>query len=160
MNHLHDEGARRGEGALHFTECTFVGIFRFLWFRCRLECTRLACEVQYGFDCFQLHREATDIKHMDLRLTYRTSNYLRFSLSLLSSFFVSPSFLLSGPLSLPGAAVNLTLVTPEKAIKLAANDFFRQQLSKDGWGMKVLTGGLTHTHSAHSHWLTSLFTNM
>lgn len=28
-----------------------------------------------------------------------------------------------------GAAVNLTLVTPEKAIKLAANDFFRQQLS-------------------------------
>lgn len=31
-----------------------------------------------------------------------------------------------------GAAVNLTLVTPEKAIKLAANDFFRQQLSKDG----------------------------
>lgn len=31
-----------------------------------------------------------------------------------------------------GAAVNLTLVTPEKAIKLAANDFFRQALSKDG----------------------------
>ncbi|KAK5863645.1 hypothetical protein PBY51_000661 [Eleginops maclovinus] len=31
-----------------------------------------------------------------------------------------------------GAAVNLTLVTPEKAIKLAANDFFRHQLSKDG----------------------------
>ncbi|GCB70422.1 hypothetical protein scyTo_0008575 [Scyliorhinus torazame] len=31
-----------------------------------------------------------------------------------------------------GAAVNLTLVTPEKAIKLAANDFFRQMLSKDG----------------------------
>uniref|UniRef100_A0A8C3AC85 Mitochondrial glutamate carrier 1 n=1 Tax=Cyclopterus lumpus TaxID=8103 RepID=A0A8C3AC85_CYCLU len=31
-----------------------------------------------------------------------------------------------------GAAVNLTLVTPEKAIKLAANDFFRQHLSKDG----------------------------
>ncbi|XP_038663421.1 LOW QUALITY PROTEIN: mitochondrial glutamate carrier 1 [Scyliorhinus canicula] len=31
-----------------------------------------------------------------------------------------------------GAAVNLTLVTPEKAIKLAANDFFRQLLSKDG----------------------------
>ncbi|XP_062403024.1 mitochondrial glutamate carrier 1 [Sardina pilchardus] len=31
-----------------------------------------------------------------------------------------------------GAAVNLTLVTPEKAIKLAANDFFRQYLSKDG----------------------------
>ncbi|XP_033258499.1 mitochondrial glutamate carrier 1 isoform X2 [Orcinus orca] len=30
------------------------------------------------------------------------------------------------------AAVNLTLVTPEKAIKLAANDFFRYQLSKDG----------------------------
>uniref|UniRef100_A0A674BBY7 Solute carrier family 25 member 22b n=1 Tax=Salmo trutta TaxID=8032 RepID=A0A674BBY7_SALTR len=33
---------------------------------------------------------------------------------------------------LKGAAVNLTLVTPEKAIKLAANDFFRQHLSKDG----------------------------
>lgn len=32
-----------------------------------------------------------------------------------------------------GAAVNLTLVTPEKAIKLAANDFFRHQLSKDLW---------------------------
>ncbi|CAG07349.1 unnamed protein product, partial [Tetraodon nigroviridis] len=31
-----------------------------------------------------------------------------------------------------GAAVNLTLVTPEKAIKLAANDFFRHQLSYDG----------------------------
>ncbi|ELV12607.1 Mitochondrial glutamate carrier 1, partial [Tupaia chinensis] len=31
-----------------------------------------------------------------------------------------------------GAAVNLTLVTPEKAIKLAANDFFRHQFSKDG----------------------------
>ncbi|KAJ3601855.1 hypothetical protein NHX12_029617 [Muraenolepis orangiensis] len=37
-----------------------------------------------------------------------------------------------------GAAVNLTLVTPEKAIKLAANDFFRQQLSKDGKGLTVL----------------------
>ncbi|VTJ60378.1 mitochondrial glutamate carrier 2 isoform X1 [Marmota monax] len=31
-----------------------------------------------------------------------------------------------------GAAVNLTLVTPEKAIKLAANDFFRQLLMEDG----------------------------
>uniref|UniRef100_UPI00358EF619 mitochondrial glutamate carrier 1-like isoform X2 n=1 Tax=Myxine glutinosa TaxID=7769 RepID=UPI00358EF619 len=31
-----------------------------------------------------------------------------------------------------GAAVNLTLVTPEKAIKLAANDFFRELLSQDG----------------------------
>uniref|UniRef100_A0A4X2M0K7 Solute carrier family 25 member 18 n=1 Tax=Vombatus ursinus TaxID=29139 RepID=A0A4X2M0K7_VOMUR len=31
-----------------------------------------------------------------------------------------------------GAAVNLTLVTPEKAIKLAANDFFREQLLQDG----------------------------
>ncbi|XP_033017552.1 mitochondrial glutamate carrier 2 isoform X1 [Lacerta agilis] len=31
-----------------------------------------------------------------------------------------------------GAAVNLTLVTPEKAIKLAANDFFRQLLYQDG----------------------------
>lgn len=31
-----------------------------------------------------------------------------------------------------GAAVNLTLVTPEKAIKLAANDFFRHRLSNNG----------------------------
>ncbi|XP_060101771.1 mitochondrial glutamate carrier 2 [Heteronotia binoei] len=31
-----------------------------------------------------------------------------------------------------GAAVNLTLVTPEKAIKLAANDFFRHLLTQDG----------------------------
>ncbi|XP_004588577.2 mitochondrial glutamate carrier 2 [Ochotona princeps] len=31
-----------------------------------------------------------------------------------------------------GAAVNLSLVTPEKAIKLAANDFLRQQLLGDG----------------------------
>ncbi|KAM5181459.1 mitochondrial glutamate carrier 1-like isoform 2-T2 [Mantella aurantiaca] len=30
------------------------------------------------------------------------------------------------------AAVNLTLVTPEKAIKLAANDFFRHHLAKNG----------------------------
>ncbi|CAL8368058.1 unnamed protein product [Lota lota] len=37
-----------------------------------------------------------------------------------------------------GAAVNLTLVTPEKAIKLAANDFFRHQLSKDGGRLTVL----------------------
>ncbi|XP_028432500.1 solute carrier family 25 member 55a isoform X2 [Perca flavescens] len=36
-----------------------------------------------------------------------------------------------------GAAVNLTLVTPEKAIKLAANDFFRHHLSKDGKGQTV-----------------------
>ncbi|XP_015197811.1 solute carrier family 25 member 55a isoform X2 [Lepisosteus oculatus] len=35
------------------------------------------------------------------------------------------------------AAVNLTLVTPEKAIKLAANDFFRHLLSKDGKGLTV-----------------------
>lgn len=41
-----------------------------------------------------------------------------------------------------GAAVNLTLVTPEKAIKLAANDFFRQQLSNDGW---ALLFGVQHT---------------
>ncbi|CAM4628247.1 unnamed protein product [Leuciscus chuanchicus] len=37
-----------------------------------------------------------------------------------------------------GAAVNLTLVTPEKAIKLAANDFFRHHLSKDGRGLTVV----------------------
>uniref|UniRef100_A0A674NRT4 Mitochondrial glutamate carrier 1 n=1 Tax=Takifugu rubripes TaxID=31033 RepID=A0A674NRT4_TAKRU len=36
-----------------------------------------------------------------------------------------------------GAAVNLTLVTPEKAIKLAANDFFRHQLSRDGSRLTV-----------------------
>ncbi|XP_048885904.1 mitochondrial glutamate carrier 1-like isoform X1 [Brienomyrus brachyistius] len=37
-----------------------------------------------------------------------------------------------------GAAVNLTLVTPEKAIKLAANDFFRYHLSKDGQKLTLL----------------------
>ncbi|KAI3356929.1 hypothetical protein L3Q82_003568 [Scortum barcoo] len=37
-----------------------------------------------------------------------------------------------------GAAVNLTLVTPEKAIKLAANDFFRHQLSKDSGKLTVV----------------------
>ncbi|XP_068191780.1 mitochondrial glutamate carrier 1-like [Antennarius striatus] len=36
-----------------------------------------------------------------------------------------------------GAAVNLTLVTPEKAIKLAANDFFRHQLSKNSGRLTV-----------------------
>nr|XP_057910565.1 solute carrier family 25 member 55a [Doryrhamphus excisus] len=36
-----------------------------------------------------------------------------------------------------GAAVNLTLVTPEKAIKLAANDFFRQHFAKTGQGLTV-----------------------
>lgn len=38
---------------------------------------------------------------------------------------------------LAGAAVNLTLVTPEKAIKLAANDIFRHLLSQDGYGNKT-----------------------
>ncbi|XP_013922475.1 PREDICTED: mitochondrial glutamate carrier 1-like, partial [Thamnophis sirtalis] len=37
-----------------------------------------------------------------------------------------------------GAAVNLTLVTPEKAIKLAANDFFRHHLAKDGAKLTLL----------------------
>ncbi|XP_063811536.1 mitochondrial glutamate carrier 1-like isoform X2 [Pseudophryne corroboree] len=37
-----------------------------------------------------------------------------------------------------GAAVNLTLVTPEKAIKLAANDFFRHNLAKDGKKLTLL----------------------
>lgn len=37
-----------------------------------------------------------------------------------------------------GAAVNLTLVTPEKAIKLAANDLFRHHLAKDGKGLTVV----------------------
>ncbi|XP_058488533.1 solute carrier family 25 member 55a [Solea solea] len=36
-----------------------------------------------------------------------------------------------------GAAVNLTLVTPEKAIKLAANDFFRHHLANTGKGLTV-----------------------
>ncbi|XP_033822093.1 solute carrier family 25 member 55a [Periophthalmus magnuspinnatus] len=36
-----------------------------------------------------------------------------------------------------GAAVNLTLVTPEKAIKLAANDFFRHHLASGGKGLTV-----------------------
>lgn len=49
-----------------------------------------------------------------------------------------------------GAAVNLTLVTPEKAIKLAANDVFRQMLSKDGYTNAIiavasLQHGLTQT---------------
>lgn len=48
-------------------------------------------------------------------------------LSSVLTFFFSPS----------GAAVNLTLVTPEKAIKLAANDFFRHHLAKDGKGLTV-----------------------
>jgi len=29
-----------------------------------------------------------------------------------------------------GSAVNILLLTPEKAIKLAANDFFRQKFTK------------------------------
>ncbi|KAJ8017323.1 hypothetical protein DPEC_G00016680 [Dallia pectoralis] len=37
-----------------------------------------------------------------------------------------------------GAAVNLTLVTPEKAIKLAANDFLRHRLCNDGGKLTVL----------------------
>nr|XP_055038460.1 mitochondrial glutamate carrier 1 [Misgurnus anguillicaudatus] len=37
-----------------------------------------------------------------------------------------------------GAAVNLMLVTPEKAIKLASNDFFRHQLSKDGQKLTLI----------------------
>lgn len=79
-----------------------------------------------------------------------------FSLSLFLSFPTPCLFFI-----LPGAAVNLTLVTPEKAIKLAANDFFRHHLSKDGWGINVLTGWLTHTHSPSFilGW-TGVFTNM
>ncbi|XP_070985519.1 mitochondrial glutamate carrier 1-like [Oncorhynchus clarkii lewisi] len=37
-----------------------------------------------------------------------------------------------------GIAVNLTLVTPEKDIKLAAIDFLRQHLSKDGQKLTLL----------------------
>lgn len=37
-----------------------------------------------------------------------------------------------------GSAVNLLLITPEKAIKLTANDLFRHQLSDDnGFGIKT-----------------------
>uniref|UniRef100_A0A8C0IZV4 Mitochondrial glutamate carrier 2 n=1 Tax=Chelonoidis abingdonii TaxID=106734 RepID=A0A8C0IZV4_CHEAB len=39
-----------------------------------------------------------------------------------------------------GAAVNLTLVTPEKAIKLAANDFFRQLLKELTLVREMLAG--------------------
>lgn len=51
----------------------------------------------------------------------------------LDSVFSANYFLFSPS----GAAVNLTLVTPEKAIKLAANDFFRHHLAKDGKGLTV-----------------------
>lgn len=43
-----------------------------------------------------------------------------------------------------GAAVNLTLVTPEKAIKLAANDFFRQHLSKNGYAKSSTSESSEH----------------
>ena len=46
---------------------------------------------------------------------------------------------------LPGAAVNLTLVTPEKAIKLAANDFFRQLLMEDEYVQAGAVGWKSHT---------------
>lgn len=60
-----------------------------------------------------------------------------------------------------GAAVNLTLVTPEKAIKLAANDVFRQQLSKDG---SAFDTSQKHVHiyrttSQHKHWIRQLWNN-
>uniref|UniRef100_A0A8C2GQC0 Mitochondrial glutamate carrier 1 n=1 Tax=Cyprinus carpio TaxID=7962 RepID=A0A8C2GQC0_CYPCA len=54
-----------------------------------------------------------------------------------------------------GAAVNLTLVTPEKAIKLAANDFFRFHLSKDGQKLtllrEMLAGCGAGTCQVHTH---------
>ncbi|XP_007892789.1 mitochondrial glutamate carrier 1 [Callorhinchus milii] len=37
-----------------------------------------------------------------------------------------------------GASVNMALVVPEKAIKLATNDFFRQLLSKDGKSLSLV----------------------
>lgn len=83
------------------------------------------------------------------------------SLFLFFFFFIVHSFFHSVLFIFPGAAVNLTLVTPEKAIKLAANDFFRHHLSKDGWGMKVLIGWLAHTHApSFTLWLTAVFANM
>ncbi|NXW00137.1 GHC1 protein, partial [Fregetta grallaria] len=50
-----------------------------------------------------------------------------------------------------GAAVNLTLVTPEKAIKLAANDFFRHHLSKDGSASSSLSRGTGQQETALEH---------
>jgi solute carrier family 25 glutamate transporter 18/22 len=45
-----------------------------------------------------------------------------------------------------GSAVNIVLITPEKAIKLAANDFFRHHLSTPGGGLplqrEMAAGGL------------------
>lgn len=39
-----------------------------------------------------------------------------------------------------GSAVNILLITPEKAIKLAANDFFRHRLtSETGYEIKLTT---------------------
>lgn len=52
-------------------------------------------------------------------------------------FFPIVASALNGVRLSSGAAVNLTLVTPEKAIKLAANDFFRHHLAKDGKGLTV-----------------------
>lgn len=43
--------------------------------------------------------------------------------------------------------MNLTLVTPEKAIKLAANDLFRQLLMEDGYGRV----GWDISPSQHAH---------
>lgn len=44
-----------------------------------------------------------------------------------------------------GSAVNILLITPEKAIKLAANDFFRYHLQKKDGSLplyrQVLAGG-------------------
>ncbi|UYV79236.1 LDHB [Cordylochernes scorpioides] len=39
-----------------------------------------------------------------------------------------------------GSAVNILLITPEKAIKLAANDFFRFHLTKNGVGIRKKMG--------------------
>lgn len=46
-----------------------------------------------------------------------------------------------------GSGVNILLITPEKAIKLVANDFFRHKLAKEGEkqlsvGRGMLAGGL------------------
>lgn len=47
-----------------------------------------------------------------------------------------------------GSAVNILLITPEKAIKLAANDFFRHHLTtKSGFG---LTKALLRPFTYHS----------
>lgn len=82
---------------------------------------------------FRLELFYTELQTLGDLCPTSAGNYL--GKNLCSFFSLFYSFLLFVLLTLLGAAVNLTLVTPEKAIKLAANDFFRHHLSKDGWGI-------------------------